>query len=385
MGLPVTILIGAVSVIVPNTLPAFLGIVALVRHLSEAQSGLAAMADLAGITIGTTGCAMSPAIVQRLGWHRMVVIGLAVMIGGNVLSVYVADFSPYLLVRVLAGLGSGVVMAVVYAILGEGEGARALAFFNIGQLGLGWLAIPMLGPIEERFGVGGIFGAIALSAAAMLLLVPFLPPMSKREEEAEAHHAHAPEKVSPEGWLAILSVFVLNFGSGSVYSFLEFMGIAWGGAKADVETALALVLFAGMMSGVCVAIVGSRFGFRMPLLVSFAALTLSLVLFIAIRPVAAFFPFAALFFFTVNVVMAYQFEAVTRVDTSSSAAMLVNAALLGGIAVGPAFAGYLATSDYILVNSLGLVCVALSVVLIEVALYRRRLPEQNSAASAPIG
>ena len=242
MGLPVTILIGAVSVIVPNTLPAFLGIVAIAGHLSEAQSGLAAMADLAGITIGTIGCAMSPALVQHLGWRRMAMIGLGVLIGGNVLSVYAADFSPYLLVRVLAGLGSGMVMAVVYAILGEGEGARALAFFNIGQLGLGWLAIPVLGPLEERFGVSGIFGAIALSAAAMLLLVPFLPAMSKREEEAEAHHAHAPEKVTPEGWLAILSVFVLYFGAGSVYSFLEFMGIAWGGAKADVENALALVL-----------------------------------------------------------------------------------------------------------------------------------------------
>lgn len=115
LGLPVTILIGAVSVIVPNTLPAFLGVVAQVRRLSEAQSGLAAMADLAGVTIGTIGCAMSPALVQRLGWHRMVVIGLAIMIGGNILSVYISDFSPYLLVRVLAGLGSGVVMAVVYA------------------------------------------------------------------------------------------------------------------------------------------------------------------------------------------------------------------------------------------------------------------------------
>jgi hypothetical protein len=71
-----------------------------------------------------------------------------------------------------------------------------------------------------------------------------------------------------------------------------------------------------------------------------------------------------LFGFSWNIVTPFQFEAVTVVDNSSSAAMLVNGATLGGLAVGPAIAGFLATPDYLTVNSLAFVAVLASFILL---------------------
>ena len=73
--------------------------------------------------------------------------------------------------------------------------------------------------------------------------------------------------------------------------------------------------------------------------------------------------------------MTYQFEAVTEIDTTSSAAMLVSAGTLGGMAMGPAIAGYLVTADYMLVNLLGLAAFACSLLLMLAAqaVHRRQI------------
>jgi MFS family permease len=87
-----------------------------------------------------------------------------------------------------------------------------------------------------------------------------------------------------------------------------------------------------------------------------------------LQPVAHFLVLGCLFGFGWNIVSPYQFEAVTKIDGSSSAAMLVNAATLGGLAVGPAIAGYLATADFLRTNAFSLTAGVVSLAMIVAAL-----------------
>jgi predicted MFS family arabinose efflux permease len=306
-------------------------------------------------------------LVNKLNWRRTIALGLLILIGANLLSIVVTSFQPYLAVRLLSGFGSGVIIAIVYAILAEGDGARSLAIFNVGQLATASFIIPFFSALADQHGVSILFAIIAGVAALSLFLTPFLPRESAREAEAETHHGHASEKVTFEGWIAIVSVFLMFIGVGCVFGFLSYMGSAWGIAPAEVEGHVSKVVFAGMIGAASVAILGSRLGYWRPLMVGFAMLLAAIGLFALVKPVSAFLAVGMLFYFAVNVAMTYQFEAVTEIDASSSAAMLVSAGTLGGVAIGPAIAGYLVTPDYAVVNGMGWAVVAASFILLVLA------------------
>jgi len=117
---------------------------------------------------------------------------------------------------------------------------------------------------------------------------------------------------------------------------------------------------------------GSRLGHFKAFATAYCGVLTAIGLFLYFNPVAAFLAIGALFYFCVTVTSSYQFEVVTKVDTSSSAAMMVMAATVGSIAIGPAIAGYLVTPNYELINGLGFISIALSFVLMLVAIRMSR-------------
>jgi predicted MFS family arabinose efflux permease len=365
MSTVAAIVLGTIAALVANTLPVFLAVMSRVLQLSESQSGLLAFADMGGIAVGTIACAFFPAVVHRLSWRGTAAAGLILLALANVSASQVSGFAWLLASRLLAGVGSGVVMAVTYASLAGGSGARALAIFNFVQLGSGWLGMPLLAPLAEHRGPQVLFGLIALLALGSLLLCPFLPV---GRQGIEPGFVGVPEKVSPVGWTAISAALLFFTSVGAVYAYLAFMGVAWGGIPAHVEADLSTMMFAGMLGGLTVAILGARLGYRRPLYVSYVFLLVSLAMLAALRPVQLFLPLICIFAFSWNVLTPYQFEAVTRVDRSSSAAMLVNATCLGGLAIGPAFAGYLVSADFLRVNVSSWCACGLSLLLLLVAL-----------------
>ena len=354
-----SIVLGAIAALSVNTLPVLLTVLARTLSLDESQSGLIAFAEMGGIACGTIGCALLPRLVAGLTWRWATALGLAVLIVANLLCTRVADFDLLLSVRGLAGIGSGIVLAVTYASLAARGGARSLAIFNIMQLGCGWLGMPYLGPIAERYGAAGLFTLFAGIAFAALLFSPLLP---RGSDDASASTPGG--AVSAPGWLAILSALLYFAGVGAIYAYVAFMGVAWGGAQATVDSHVATMMFAGMVGGLVVALAGSRFGLKGPLCAAYLLLLTTMVLFAVLKPVDGFLPMICLFGFAWNIVTPYQFEAITAVDSSSSAAMLVNASTLGGLALGPAVAASFVTESYLQVNILAVTGVLASFLLL---------------------
>ena len=375
-------LIGAISNLLVNTLPAYLTIVAHARGFIESEVGFCGTAEVGGIALGTVLSAMLPSVVARLNWRRTVGIGIAVLITGNLLSVYITDLYPFLAMRLVAGVGAGIALAVVYATFAEGDAARSMSMANVAQMAVGALAIPSYTAITQTHGVNGLFFALAGLGVLGLFAGWSLPAMSAREADAEAHAQHASEKISMAGWLAIASVFLFFIGCGCVYAYLGFMGIAWGSAESSVDQAMSMMMLASMTAAILVAVMGSRFGFVKPLAIGFAIISIVLVLFLLGKPQASFSVGIALFGFSMSFIMPFHFEAVTKVDDSSSAAMLVSAATLCGYAVGPTIAGFLVTPDFGLVNSAGLSFIALSLVTLIHATRMHKIDTQRLGMGA---
>jgi len=369
------IVLGTICALVANTLPVFLTVLARTLSLSETQAGYVALADLGGIAIGSIICALLPSVLARLGWRMVAVIGVALLIAGNIAASQ-ADAYPILVAaRSVAGLGAGFTMAIAYAILAGGSHpARNLALFNVFQLASAAIGIQYLGAIAGSWGAQGLFlmiAAISVVAAGLCYLLP-----DKGQGAFEARSDDRPvnqERISGPGWLAIIAALLHFVGAGAVFGFLAYMGIAWGGDPGTVETSLSTVMLAAIAAAVISAFAGARFHYLRPLIAGYGILLTAIALLYAFQPVAHFVFFASLFGFGWNIVMPFQFAAVTQADRSDSAAMLVNASTLGGVAIGPAIAGNFVTSDYgvIIAGSFGALVLALALLLLALRWSRR--------------
>lgn len=362
------ILLGALCALVVNTLPVFLTVLGRTLSLDEVQVGYVALADMGGIAAGTILCAMLPGLLTRMGWRAVAIAGITVLIAGNVLASQVQGYPALIAARAIAGTGGGVAMAIVYAVLASGTNdARNLALFNVAQLGSGAIGVQFLGTIAEEWGAGGLFLLIAAISVGGLVLCLALPRTAAVESQPDGA-AIETRGISGPGWLAILSALLYFAGAGAIFAFLAYMGIAWGGSAPAVESGLSMVLVAGVAGGLVSAFIGSRYHFARPLMVGYAVLLVAIVLLMTVRPVAGFVALASLFGFGWNILTPFQFAAVTHADSSNSAAMLVNASTLGGVAIGPAIAGNFVTADFAAVNMGSLIACALSLGLLVLAL-----------------
>ncbi len=368
------IILGTICALVANTLPVFLVVLGRTLSLNETQVGYVALADLGGIAIGSVICAMLPAVLARLGWRVVAVAGIGLLIAGNLVASQAVNYAILLASRSVAGTGAGFTMAIAYAVLAGGSHpARNLALFNVAQLTSAAIGVQYLGTIAGAWGTQGLFLLITAFSALGAGLCYFLP-RSGREESATLpdNTAVNPERISGPGWLAIVAALLHFIGTGAIFGFLVYMGIAWGGDPATVEASLSTVMLAAIAAAVIAAIVGARFHFLRPLIVGYAILLIATVLLIAVQPVAQFVVFAALFGFGWNIVMPFQFAAVTHADRSDSAAMLMNASTLGGVAIGPAIAGNFVTADYgvIIMGSFAALVMALALLLLALKWHR---------------
>jgi MFS family permease len=361
----IAIAVGTVAALVNNTLPVFLAVIARAHGYSERQSGLIAFCEMGGIALGSTICALQQSTVNRIGWRGVMGIGLAIFSVANICAAHSSTYSLLLMSRTAAGAGAGIGMALTYAFLMRGNGARWLALFNVAQTATGWLAIPCLRPIAAEYGPSGLFYIMAAVGGLAIVMCLMLPAKARVAENAAA----LPEPGrSPAGNMEIYSVLFFFAGAGAVYAFLAFMGMAWGGTGQAVDAGLSKTMFVAMTSGVCVALMGSRFGFRAPLYVGYTGVLVCMVLLTVLRPVDNFTLLCGAFAASWNVVTPFQFEAVTYVDNSGRAAMLVNACTYGGMAIGPAIGGLFVTHDFVEFNVVAIASCIASVALIVGAL-----------------
>ncbi len=377
-GVIACVLIGSIGMALPNAIPAYLAALGLVRHLSEAQTGLVGLADIGGITLGSFGCAVLPGLVKRLNWRRTIFLGLLLALVADALSIFATSLPELLVLRPIAGFGCGMAMAVVYAVMAEGDAARNLGVFTVAQLGAGWLAVLAMGEVSTTFGAYGLFGLITAGILAALAFTRLVPPATTRRSLAITSGKPSVGRVSALGWAGIGSVVLFYCGVVAVYSYIVYMGAAWGVPQAVADSSAAYVLFAGMFGGGAAAVIGSRFGFVKPMVIGFAGLLATTSAFFVFTPVQGFIPLAMLFGFCFSYVLNYQFEAVVTVDPTSSTAMFVNVAALVGFSVGPAIGGALATADFRLVNGTALLLMALSMAVVLWTVARSRAKDRRA-------
>jgi len=220
--------------------------------LTEARAGYLASAEMFGIAAATVLSAMFSA---KLNWKWLCGAALAILALADLSSAVIHDYPGLVGVRALAGLASGVLISLGYAVVGTGahpdRNFGLLITFVLVYGALGLWAIPTG---LDRIGVPGIMLVLALMPLGGIVLLPSFPAALPA---AGAEGAAAPEE-RRMGALMLASVLAFFLGQGVIWAYLFLIGTSMGIGEQAVANGLTVAQFAGIAGAFAAAMLAAR-------------------------------------------------------------------------------------------------------------------------------
>ncbi|KQS46990.1 MULTISPECIES: MFS transporter [unclassified Sphingomonas] len=329
--------VGVYGVLMAGLAPLLLGTLVAEGHLTAAQLGLAATAELVtmGLAAGAAGF-----LTERVA-PRM--LALASVVAIIVLDVATASATggTVILLRALAGAPSGMLVGIVTAmIVRSAQPARQAGMYltiqTVAQLACAAL---ISGLVAQHHGAAtGFFAIAALGLPVAIVamgtpvrLAPFAANLGMGLPDIR-------------GWLALAAAFCFFAGILGIWIYIEPLAHQAGLSSGTGGLAVVLALAGQVAGGVLGAATVQRWPCRFVLIGATAALIVAAAIFATLPGQTAFLATAIGFGMLWAFASPYFTRLLIDVDPTHRAAMLGSAALLLGCATGPSVAA-LSVSD----------------------------------------
>ena len=331
-----TLAFGTLSTVVPLVLPGLVGILKQGHGFDDAQLGYLSSADLAGMTLGS---AIGAQVVSRTGIRGGARWGLVIAALANLASAPVGGFWSLLLLRSLAGIGAGLVVAICYVVLGQSRQVdRNFSLYLICQLLLSAVAFQWMPAVSAVVGVAGIFTALGVLFAVSLWPNRILPA-------GKLQAAGVPLANTPLGfaaWMGLAGTLIYFVAQGSVWAYFELIGERGGVTAQQASSGLAVATLVGLLGPGAAALSGARFGRLGPTVLGIGVQLYSLYLLAATSLTPLRFTFAACVFNVAwNFTIPFQYATIATVDRSGRAIGWAAPISFAGFSLGPVAAATL--------------------------------------------
>jgi predicted MFS family arabinose efflux permease len=238
---------------------------ALVKTLgfTEEQVGRVWGNDMLGFSVGAVISAFSVARVNR---RLLVMGGIVLAVGVNLLCIYTADYPSLMWLRFASGIGSGIFTGTAVATLGGTT--NPVRAFNILLLGFSFSAAGEM-HLFPQLTLNGIYWFFIGTTAICALLLRWLP--SKPLSDDERVHQEAVQDHS-EDWrvpifmpiLCLVAVCFTYINIGGYFTYIELAALDDGIEPALVTSILTWGSFLAL-AGCLLALLCARFGLFRPL------------------------------------------------------------------------------------------------------------------------
>ena len=297
---------------------------------SQPQAGRVAGADLGGLALGSV---MSSLVMARWNRRWLAVLGIAIAMLANGLCLVVTAYEPTLWLRVLAGVGSGILTAVGVATLG-GSSRPARAFnFMLFAFAFSQAAELKVLPMLSMSGVYTVFLMCFLICLPLLYWIPTAPLPGERRSDAAVAAARRLPRYLP--WVCLAAIFFTYVNIGTYWVYIELASLD-AGIDADWIGNLLVWVSLGSLVGCLIAtVLSNRFGLARPLLVTLLIMTAIVgILTLEINPLHLFISLASFNVLWIFIDV-YQMGTVAVIDRSGAFASLMPGAQGLGQIVGP--------------------------------------------------
>lgn len=294
---------------------------------TDVQVNRVASADLLGLFIGAV---LTSVLIRTWDRQKLTYLGIALAIIANALCTQYVDYETTLILRLLAGLGSGFYTAV--AVAGLGAHSRPREAFNWMLLAFAisqFLELQLI----PHLTMNGIYVFFIATYVVTLPFVRVIPKTSPLGSTADA--TDDTQKPTLLAWIGIGAIVIAYINIGAYWSNIELAAEAAGiegDWAAQVIAWCVLLSFVGCFTAMWVL---KKFDYDRPLLFTFVLMVIAVGL-LAINFTAAVFVLSvAMFNFLWIFIDVYQMGGVSVADRSGSAAAFIPGAQGLGQTVGP--------------------------------------------------
>ena len=330
---------GVVAIVIFLVLPLYVGLMADSFGFSEKQLGILASMDLAGIALMSLS---GPLWIKRFNWRRVMQFSLVWLIAWNLVSVELTGFGALCTARFLAGLGGGLIAAMVMQSISYIPNPdRIVAIYVVVQVTLQVLGFMLLPSLIMAYGIAGFFGALNfLCVIALFLSRNF--PVAGLEEPIEVYTDKVSVSVNASHRpILVLTGLVLFFiAQVSLFSFIERLGVDSGFEAQDIGNALTVSVVIGLAGAVLGAVMSVRFGRFLPILISGLAQLVCFYLLTGPIDLLAYTLIVGGIQFFWNLPLGYQVGMLISEDPHHRYVLLVPFIQALGITIGPFLGGF---------------------------------------------
>lgn len=233
---------------------------------SETTAGLA-------VTLELLGAALTAMILanfaEKLPHKKLICSATAALALLNILSAFIPDINTLIAMRVVAGIMAGLMITVVYYLIGISTEPTRL--FGIATVANVFTAIIYLVAIPNAIDAWQAAGAFAIMA---LPVIPSLLMLSKFRMVSDADTGEEAEPARVKlGWLGFVFLFaalMVHTAQGGYYGYVELVGLSIPLDNTTIGNALAISYILGLVSSALTGYLGDRFGQLKPLAIGMA-------------------------------------------------------------------------------------------------------------------
>lgn len=328
-------------------MPILVGALADLRGYSEEVVGYLASAELGGMFLSSVFVSLT---VNRLNLRFAALAGLVISLVINLVSTQVDAYGPFMMLRVVAGFGSGMCYSIAIANLsGSQYRARNFSYLIFVLVLVNALELYTFPLMARAWGVSAIFVAFAAMNAISLFVVPLLPQRAADETPSAGHSlsdSNESISVSPKNakllvWLCLIAITAFYVCVGGFWAYIERLGVDRGLSSDFIGTTLAVTTVFSLAGCFGAYWLSKRAGQSMPLIIAFGTIGVVVILMGLITTpviyVAGLIGFQLLW----NAADIYQLGTLSNIDRVGRYGALVPGAQGLGQTIGPAGGGFL--------------------------------------------
>ncbi len=330
------IYIGIVGAFVTIAMPGILLSISQELALSASSTAQFATTELGCMVISTVIVGRRLASPSR---KQLILSALILICVGNIGSIALMHSEYLIVMRGLCGLGEGVCLAAMGAAAAQRANPdRLFALLISFNMLMVTLFMATLTSVLDLGGLKSVLAILGLMSAIGLIALPFFPNWTA-EAQSLSRAAPIDERACPKRGTAIFGLvawFCFSVGTGVVWPLMGQIGMTRGISSQLVSTALGAATVGGILAGLSVALIGVRFGRRVPLLAAGSALIATMLALTS--QWAGFTQCAVAFMFYWVVASAYFMGTIAAADPTGKVGTFTAATQQAGLALGPLMA-----------------------------------------------
>ncbi|MDQ1158969.1 putative MFS family arabinose efflux permease [Sphingomonas sp. SORGH_AS 950] len=262
--------VALIAVTLPDVMPVMVAALQRQFEIGPEAAGAVVSANMGSILLAT---AFAPLLLARAGERTLLHVGLAVMVAGNIVTIFVVDYAVLIGVRAVSGLGEGLACAVAYGLMARSaRPGVSVSLYAAGQNVIAAGGMALLTLMIAAHGPAIFYIAVSVVALPALMLVP----IATRDAPPRAI-ADLRRPVPMAGIKPLVAIFLVFTGMGLSWTFLERIGSAHALTTAGIATLLSLAASAGMVGPLLAALVADGLRFRPVLLAVAVAMILAAI------------------------------------------------------------------------------------------------------------